>query len=1275
MIMFYGVVVFMVIVGMLWMTNYKKSERHKQLWLPLIAVVFSLAVLHLDFIFSNELVEYLFETYPFLESYTVLFYNLFLLLVFFVIKYVWKLVDKITSFFHRLLSGGKAKVQKNSWFVKLIHSLPESIRTKLIVKKGEDHTVALAYQQGIHDITLKPEWFFPRKMFLLLSIIPAIMVSLYILSVSFDLTWLILFLPTYPALSLLLLLECAWFLGGDRPQFRKGSMTGRDAISTTKAQYKELYEMYQETWPERIAAHGQLQSLSSLESHVPTIHGEEEEDAQFKAICKQLRIKGVTLRSSHTDVLQQILNDQDVLIEDPVYDEWGHYLFPAIDNLLVKNKKILVIVKDYQAAKIGVDWIHKGLQKETGLEFLWNITTLEEAIENNIDTDVLVVTPENLSQKSFYDFIQHLNGTAQFEAVVMIEAERVLSEHSTLLHTFVLRLQDQQQQKAQFIIMSQWYEGLEVAFKKITKANTENTVVTLPRSKDFYYIIWKKEGNERFHSKIFPKLTHRIIEPEVVLSVIPLKNDIANIHFLYQDKNPVYESVDELIGNKEHLLEFGVPSILLDSMKQKYHFHKHYWEVPMSKHALLIVRDSNYNLVDTLTQWWSNGTQDLFVQVVSPPYLLRDYLASTISYYLGNNRKISPMAPRLTQSRWGVAYFLLERMSQGYISEEEINGILTRAGVHETTVINGLNVFFQQCFSSQEDYRHAIEVRKERLFLSKKNQFKDKVTYKISSRLKEVLLEGWSQFFDIKNQTGTVVSQLLEGHLYQNYLVGQLHAFDGQLYRIRNVDKTVKTIDVVFENLTEKRLYRQNRKYHLHGSWPEVHAKDKYFTQYQMQSAIVEVPYVVSTSGYYTFNEGIAFNEGLSTYTKLPPHERKEVLRTYSNGKVMKLTFRHKNRETIEEQQSISFTLAFLLNEAFYTLFPHSYMYLAVTTQLDGDFFDGNDEQAQHMRRIFPNLVTSFEAPSKREVSIYIFEDSPLQLGLLESIQENWSHVLEIVDDYIAWVLENKEQHGEYLRFGKEEIGGLFALEETGQLIQAVLPNSSLRTVRQNIVEMEPLNTIDQEDVEKKQCDFCARHYRATEFEQLDDGRDRCLHCKKSAINYVSELPVLEKQIRHYFSEELQVQLRRHIHIEFLNSRAIHELSGIPFIPTPQYDPRIVGKASIDDKKNITVYLENGAPRIQALTTLAHEFVHVWQFDNLNVHYMTIEELEGLASWVEVHFVKMLGEREYAEFLHQQLMKRQDEYGEGYRQMVQRLERSSQLETPFDLYREKKIFI
>ncbi|MGD6776929.1 hypothetical protein [Sutcliffiella horikoshii] len=1270
-LLFTSIVVFLGIIASLWATNFKEEKRHKQLWFPFLGVLFALAVLRIDYVLSNPYINMAYERFPFLEGAVLLFLNMVILLLFLGLKMAAKTVEVTGSWVVAKFSGINrfSRGSRNSLFVTLVQRLPENIRKRLIVKNGGSRTVAIAYHDDKRSITLKPEWFYPRNVFVFISFLPAFILCLYIAGIVYGRIDVVQpFLPTYPALSLIVILECAWFLGGKRPKLRQETFEGENSKSRLNSKYKDLFHVYQDMWPERILTQGHIETQTASTPSFALLGKDPalgEVEKQFTEILQRLQKRNIPLRASHMDFLKNILQEKDVLLEDPVYDEISPFLFPAITSMLVKNKKIVVLTKDKQSAEHAVDWIEDGIKRSSGIDFLWKVATLNQTIEENIETNILVLAPENLMERGVYDYFEHANGTAEFEAVLMIEAERIIMEYGMLVHTFTLRLEDYLQKELQYIVLSQWGEGLETSLRKITKANIYDTLATVPKSRNFYYIVWRQEGKEHFQKRLFPKLTHRVIEPEAVLATIALKYNIEKISYLYQDKNPVSESIDELIDNPNHLRELYISGDYIDSFQKRSHYYKNYWEVPREEQGLFLVRDSNYNLIDTISQCWSNAKDELFVHIISPPYLLRDYLAGTAEFYLDNNRKVSPLAPRLSKRNWGAALFLLERMSHTHIPEQEVKSFLRSADIQEPIVMEGINRFFQQHFGAEEDYRHAIEVKKDRSFHSKSKSFEETVSYKFAVRVREMLTKNSYDFFEFKTHTGKIIGSVFSGHLFQQYLPGQLLTLDGQLFRMNEFNEEMKQVDVSFQSLTGKPLYRQNQVYTIGDlvGVTDIKQVGPYEQVFQTGETVVDVV----TEGYFKFQNDINFDDAFYSYQTLTEKQKQQARRIYPNGKVLKVSLRHRQGLfAIENKEKIAFTLAFLLNETFFSLFPSSHMYVKATTKLSEGFNDTHKEDEELFDGLFPTLKV--EHKNEEAVELYFIEDSTLQLGLLASIQENWEHILEIVDDYLAWLLEDPLNHAAFLKMGAPDVPHAFALEETSNLIRTLLPAGCLRELRQGNHKPVILND---EGIEKIECDYCAKEYYSTDFEEVDEGLNRCSYCTQTAITEVSQVEAIYPEIRQYFVNSFGIELRRDINMKLHSAKKLHELSGIPFVPTTKYNPRIVGRATMDEDKNMSVYIEMGAPRVQIAITLAHELTHVWQFDNLNMQYMTIQEIEGFASWIEVHYARSIDEKEYADKIHDSLMRRNDVYGQGYRDLVAMMEKDGRLESPFGVYMVK----
>jgi hypothetical protein len=126
--------------------------------------------------------------------------------------------------------------------------------------------------------------------------------------------------------------------------------------------------------------------------------------------------------------------------------------------------------------------------------------------------------------------------------------------------------------------------------------------------------------------------------------------------------------------------------------------------------------------------------------------------------------------------------------------------------------------------------------------------------------------------------------------------------------------------------------------------------------------------------------------------------------------------------------------------------------------------------------------------------------------------------------------------------------------------------------------------------------------------------------------------------------------------IEVVDERKLKKKIGIPLGTKDSQSVLILGVA-INKKKKYKIILENGAPRISLIATFAHELTHIWQYthwDNKknfkkcsNSKRLLI--YEGMAKWVELQYLYMIGETNVAKREEYITENRNDEYGIGFR--------------------------
>ena len=243
-----------------------------------------------------------------------------------------------------------------------------------------------------------------------------------------------------------------------------------------------------------------------------------------------------------------------------------------------------------------------------------------------------------------------------------------------------------------------------------------------------------------------------------------------------------------------------------------------------------------------------------------------------------------------------------------------------------------------------------------------------------------------------------------------------------------------------------------------------------------------------------------------------------------------------------------------------------------------------------------------------------------------------------------------------YLRYGSEEIENSLCLTALKELLVALgFGNSGLTQSRKgkDVAEMVERSFVpNREGVHY--CDFCGCELSGMDYDILGDGRERCPSCSRTAVKDAEEFARIHDSVMRNLKMFFGIRINAPVHIQMVNSKKLHKALDMSFVPTGQYDGRVLGVA-IKDRNGYTILIENGAPRLQSTMTMVHELTHIWQYlhwdaKDIRKQYgdMELEVYEGMAKWVEIQYTYMLNEVEAAKREELITRCRQDAYGFGF---------------------------
>lgn len=248
-----------------------------------------------------------------------------------------------------------------------------------------------------------------------------------------------------------------------------------------------------------------------------------------------------------------------------------------------------------------------------------------------------------------------------------------------------------------------------------------------------------------------------------------------------------------------------------------------------------------------------------------------------------------------------------------------------------------------------------------------------------------------------------------------------------------------------------------------------------------------------------------------------------------------------------------------------------------------------------------------------------------------------------------------------YLEFGGlPNAKAIDAVRTAEYLTSLGYGNGDLAQARQAIADNVEV-AFSLEGLSGRLCDFCFGPIFGSDSDRLKDGRDRCSRCSRTVMSteeqFVDEYQQTRRNMELAFDIRLDVPMR----VRMANAREIERKTQEKFTPTANADPRVLGFVERSSSGQ-ELWIENGSPRMSAITTMAHELTHVWQNGNwppglIKQTYGKKNELvvyEGMATWAMIQYLLFTREVDFAERQHLYAMAREDEYGIGYQIFLER---------------------
>lgn len=1126
--------------------------------------------------------------------------------------------------------------------------------------------------------------------------------------------------PFYPVLGLMVLVEIVYFMDGLTASEARTSVGGEDEVSLFQANYARLRVVLGRIFPESLLNGGArekgLNHKDGSQDYLETLMTSDE---HLRKVCgtyfQQLVKKGYPVDSQYVDATLHILNHQSVLFSTPFYRDLTIYLFFAINRALMSHEKVLIICGRDAIIDDVIEWVKDAVVEVSHLPFLWQVGILK-AQASSPDIGVLSIS-------QIFDLSLHESNKAFFADVthvVLLEPSRIVATAQTALYMLARKLNE----GTQFSIFDKNSDGLVDALSHILKTSIIEVNATKSGASSSQFMMWDADARN-MHHKLFPGVARYLgIGSEVAM--VALKYGVRRVSWYAYDSFPIVD-MKWIVGQYYPLIcdYTGIP-FKQHRINEVLEFVPNIWGAAQSKEACVVVEDEYHNLFEMARQFFTRGRDQSFVNVIAPQYLLRDYMNDNAEIFIHDPKAIPSFAPDFARTPRNVVLELIMRMVISPVRSEEVRTQLELLFGEVENIPAFLSEQIRLYFipdGVNEDLSHLIKMKQIGIY--------NEVT--MEEELHTELYIDDQRFIDTylsdlhnagyvaeDEQDMHFLGANLLGQICQMYLPGQFITIAGKYYEVIRINQEKGVVlRRAADHIHGRISYRQIRAYALRKSDEE--AKTVVHDGIEVTSAAMNM--TVDTSGFLEMHGHHDMSNARKVLLDDVPR-RSYVRKTVLSLKLPKIS------------EPVRVTLCMLLNEIFRTVYPDNCEYLSASTAL-------TQEEQEQLEGIVHPLSGDIDPES-----IYILEDSQLDLGLIISIERNLERILEIVCDYLDWHLErlirpdetiqqeeepevplpipphtpknarqrlfyrfkrwlkrifrrkkkvqmdeaaepketieeskqeapqpNAYSRSYYLLFGRQEMLSCLNLEETLEYLKTFgFDRNILKEARENI-HAAKRDDFDPNDTHR--CDFCARSLADVDYEVLADGRERCPECSRTAVHTVAEFKhIYEITIQNY-EAFFGVRITAAIKLEMVDASTLHRKLGKSFVPSAGYSERVLGVAIRDRHGNYTIYVENGAPRNAFTATLVHELTHIWQYTAWNEKELMARYggdlmpavYEGMAKWVEIQYMLLIGEQAHARREELITRARDDEYGRGFLYYVTRYPLSttqSTLRTPFE---------
>lgn len=513
---------------------------------------------------------------------------------------------------------------------------------------------------------------------------------------------------------------------------------------------------------------------------------------------------------------------------------------------------------------------------------------------------------------------------------------------------------------------------------------------------------WEAEGDYLQH-RLLPNIS-RYLGVGTELSMVALKNQVRHVEWYGGDSFPV-EDIHWIARQYYYdLLKYAGLFANQQFLNEVFSVSPNMWCAAKRKHHFMTVEDEAFNMFEVRRVFSTRAMSQGFVNVISPNYLLRDYMAENEGLFNADPKAIPYFVADYAHTRRNVALRLSLRLCSGKVREDEMRRELMLIDADTDDIRKSFWHEICRCYSfgnkepeldskgnellrcrvNGMDTVIGIEAIAMKRMFSEGTMRMENLYFICDETFKNLLLNDLrSAEYIAEDENGEkqFLGTELQGHVFQKYLPGQFLTFNGKHYEMLKVTSEGQImVRRAADHIAGRPSYRQQRKYIIAATInSDIMGDSMDIGGIRITKQYADIR--VETSGYWQMPKYNDFENGSQVKVNGIPE------RSYCGKQMLKIELTHGGNKISSEACR---TIALLMNEVFRTLFAENQDFIVALCAGEND-------------APFTCNIASGDGFEASDSCIYIIEDSQLDIGLLEAVRRNFKRIMAIVCDYIDW--------------------------------------------------------------------------------------------------------------------------------------------------------------------------------------------------------------------------------------------------------------------------------